>query len=103
MIDLQAEWTRLCAALGVETDYGDQLWAHLVDAYGEPQRHYHTLDHIAAVTGEAVRLRDRFTRPDAAVLALFSTTSSTSRSAATMKRAAPTSCRPGSAAGSTPT
>lgn len=71
MIDLQAEWTRLCEALGIEAAYGGQLWAHLVDAYDEPQRHYHRLDHIAAVVADAVRLRDRFARPDAVVLALF--------------------------------
>ena len=71
MIDLQAEWTKLCADLGVEAAYGAQLWTCLAEAYGEPQRHYHTLDHIAAVVGDARRLRDRFARPDEAVMALF--------------------------------
>ncbi len=71
MIDLQAEWTRLCAALGVEAAYGAQLWTHLAEAYAEPQRHYHTLDHIAAVIGNAQALRDRFGQPDAGLLALF--------------------------------
>ncbi len=71
MIALQDEWTKTCAALGVEAAYAGQLWTCLADAYGEPQRHYHTLDHIAAVVGDAVRLRDRFEQPDAALLALF--------------------------------
>jgi predicted metal-dependent HD superfamily phosphohydrolase len=71
MIDLQAEWTRLCASLGVATAYADQLWTHLAEAYGEPQRHYHTLDHIGAVIGDAVRLRAHFRHPDTALLALF--------------------------------
>jgi len=71
MIDLQAEWTGLCARLGVEAAYGAQLWTCLAEAYGEPQRHYHTLDHIAAAVGDAVRLRGRFVRPDSALLALF--------------------------------
>ena len=71
MIDLQAEWTRLCERLGVEPDYGAEVWARLVTAYGGPQRHYHTLDHIAAVVANGIRLRDRFEAPDAALLALF--------------------------------
>ena len=71
MIALQDEWTRSCAALGVEVAYAQQLWPHLVEAYGEAQRHYHTLDHIAAVMADAVRLRDRFAHPDRAQLVLF--------------------------------
>jgi len=71
MIDLQAEWTDLCGRLGVEAAYGAQLWTCLAEAYEEPRRHYHTLDHIAAVIGDAQRLRDRFARPGAACLALF--------------------------------
>ena len=71
MSDLQADWTKLCADLGIEAAYGAQLWTHLVEAYDEPQRHYHTLDHIAAVVGDARRLRDHFTRPDAVALALY--------------------------------
>ncbi len=71
MIALQDEWTRLCAALDVEAAYAGQLWTCLAEAYGEPQRRYHTLDHIAAVVADAVRLRDRFQRPEAAMLALF--------------------------------
>ncbi len=71
MTDLQTQWMRLCAALDVETAYAGQLWTQLACAYGEPQRHYHTLDHIGAVVADAVRLRDRFARPDVALLALF--------------------------------
>ncbi len=71
MIDLHAEWTRLCAALGVDAAYAGQLWMTLAEAYGEPQRHYHTLDHIAAVIADAARLRARFAHPDTALLALF--------------------------------
>ena len=71
MTALQDEWTKVCAALGVEAAYAGQLWTCLAEAYGEPQRHYHTLDHIAAVVADAGRLRDRFEQPDAAVLALF--------------------------------
>jgi predicted metal-dependent HD superfamily phosphohydrolase len=71
MTALQDEWTKVCAALGVDAAYAEQLWTCLAEAYSEPQRHYHTLDHIATVVADAVRLHDRFERPDAAVLALF--------------------------------
>jgi len=71
MIERQDEWTKVCVALGVEAAYADQLWTHLAEAYGEPQRHYHTLDHITTVVADAVRLRDRFEQADAALLALF--------------------------------
>ncbi len=71
MTMLQDEWTKLCSALGVDAAYAGQLWTHLAEAYGEPPRHYHTLDHITAVIADADRLRDRFARPDIALLALF--------------------------------
>ena len=71
MTVLQDEWTKLCTALGVEAAYAGQLWTHLTEAYGEAQRHYHTLDHITVVIADADRLRDRFIHPDAALLALF--------------------------------
>jgi predicted metal-dependent HD superfamily phosphohydrolase len=71
MIDLHVEWTRLCERLGIEAAQGEAVWARLVAAYGEPQRHYHTLDHIAAVVARGVQLRARFAQPDAALLALF--------------------------------
>lgn len=71
MIALQTQWTRLSHDLGIEPGYGARTWMHLVKAYGEPHRHYHTLDHIAAVVADWQRLRDRFEAPDAALLALF--------------------------------
>ena len=39
------EWRRLWTALGVEVVPGG-LFNQLVRAYGEPQRHYHTLQHL---------------------------------------------------------
>ncbi len=71
MIDLQAEWVRLCGALNIEATAGAQVWTQLAAAYGEPHRHYHTLDHINAVVANGRRLHDRFTQPDLVLLALF--------------------------------
>jgi predicted metal-dependent HD superfamily phosphohydrolase len=65
--DLLAVWDDLARRLGV----GPEVWPNIVAAYGEPQRHYHTLDHIAAVVADFLPLRDRFEDPDAALLALF--------------------------------
>jgi predicted metal-dependent HD superfamily phosphohydrolase len=39
------EWHRMWAALGAQTIHGG-LFNQLVRAYGEPQRHYHTLQHL---------------------------------------------------------
>ena len=65
--DLLAVWDDLARRLGI----GLEVWPAIVAAYGEPWRHYHTLDHIAAVVAEFLPLRDRFEDPDAALLALF--------------------------------
>jgi len=40
-----AEWRRMWGALGAQTINGG-LFNQLVHAYGEPQRHYHTLQHL---------------------------------------------------------
>jgi predicted metal-dependent HD superfamily phosphohydrolase len=65
--ELESVWQNLAGRLGV----GPEVWPNIVAAYGEPQRHYHTLDHIAAVVADFLPLRDRFDDPDAALLALF--------------------------------
>jgi predicted metal-dependent HD superfamily phosphohydrolase len=68
---LQTEWARLSHDLGVEPGYAARVWAHLVAAYGEPQRRYHTLDHIKAVVADWKRVRGCFEKPDPVLLALF--------------------------------
>jgi predicted metal-dependent HD superfamily phosphohydrolase len=67
VIDLSAVWGALAVRLGL----GTHIWPRIVTAYGEPHRHYHTLDHIAAVVTDFVPLKDRFEDADAALLALF--------------------------------
>jgi predicted metal-dependent HD superfamily phosphohydrolase len=45
--ELAGRWHRLFTAGAA--DAADEVFADLVRCYGEPERHYHTLDHIAAV------------------------------------------------------
>lgn len=42
---LQRSWQRACQGLGTTPD--DALFDRLLDAYREPQRHYHTLQHLS--------------------------------------------------------
>jgi predicted metal-dependent HD superfamily phosphohydrolase len=65
--ELKKVWCELAGRLGIRP----AVWPTIVEAYGEPQRHYHTLDHIAAVVADFLPLRDRFEDADAALLALF--------------------------------
>ncbi len=67
--DLRAEWTALCGRMGLADD--DTLWDGIAQAYGEPQRHYHTLVHIAAVVRDGQRVHAQFDDADVALLALF--------------------------------
>ncbi len=69
MDDLRAEWTALCERMDI-AGY-DDLWDGIAKAYGEPQRHYHTLAHIAAVVRDGQRIRAKFDDADVALLALF--------------------------------
>ncbi len=65
--NLQQLWKVLAERLGLKAS----IWARIVTAYSEPQRHYHTLDHIAAVVADFLPLRDCFEDADAVLLALF--------------------------------
>lgn len=65
--ELAEIWYELAGRLSLAPD----MWRDIVAAYGEPQRHYHTLDHVAAVATDFMLLTTRFEDPDAALLALF--------------------------------
>jgi len=43
---LEQRWNRLVAASGAEISAAQSHFSNLCQAYTEPQRHYHTLDHI---------------------------------------------------------
>jgi predicted metal-dependent HD superfamily phosphohydrolase len=46
---LQARWHRAVAGFAAARESVDAAFADLVTRYGEPGRHYHTLEHVAAV------------------------------------------------------
>jgi predicted metal-dependent HD superfamily phosphohydrolase len=46
---LSHQWTDALDAFGAPTEAVRDAFSDLVTRYGEPHRHYHTLDHIAAV------------------------------------------------------
>ena len=61
-----ALWSRLGALSDPEFVY-----ALIADAYGEPHRHYHTLEHIGRLLALFHTVRRRLAAPDAAELALW--------------------------------
>jgi len=65
--ELEGVWNALAERVGL----GPEIWPVIIAAYGEAQRHYHTLNHIAAVVADFLPLRDRFEDADAALVALF--------------------------------
>ena len=46
---LHADWHDLLRDAGAEKEAGERLFTELLQAYREPQRFYHTLDHVGAV------------------------------------------------------
>lgn len=70
-IDLQNRWLSLLAHYGIGPARARPLWHGILQAYGEPQRHYHTLKHIAQMLTVADRLRDLATDPWAVELAIW--------------------------------
>jgi predicted metal-dependent HD superfamily phosphohydrolase len=68
---LDLSWRSLMGRRAIDTNAGDPILAELVRAYAQPGRHYHTLDHIAAL----LRLLDTHGRElidrDAVELAVF--------------------------------
>lgn len=49
MTELLTPWRNALAAFGVSIDVADRACANLAARYAEPQRHYHTQAHLAAV------------------------------------------------------
>src|SRR5690348_1527399 len=60
---LRADWTRQLAPFGAGAEPVAKAWSDLESAYERPDRHYHTLRHIAQVLGTIDRLRDRALDP----------------------------------------
>jgi predicted metal-dependent HD superfamily phosphohydrolase len=68
---LRAEWQRDLARWKAPDDYVDQTFDDLAERYGEPHRHYHTLEHVAAVLRCAQSLDDLAREPEAVRMAAW--------------------------------
>jgi predicted metal-dependent HD superfamily phosphohydrolase len=64
------EWRRLWTALGAQSVNGG-LFNQLVRAYGEPQRHYHTLQHLRECLAHCEAAAALARRPEEVELALW--------------------------------
>jgi predicted metal-dependent HD superfamily phosphohydrolase len=64
------EWNRMWTALGAQTVNGG-LFNQLVRAYGEPQRHYHTLQHLRECLAHWEAASALARRPEEIELALW--------------------------------
>jgi predicted metal-dependent HD superfamily phosphohydrolase len=69
-MDLSSHWNRWWAASGAHGDRDGAL-APLLAAWGEPHRHYHTVDHLAACLADLDRWRILARDPVAVELALW--------------------------------
>lgn len=65
----EAGWKAAWRALGVAAP--DGLHAQLLAAWSEPQRHYHTLQHLGECLALAEELRDEMDHPAEVILALW--------------------------------
>jgi predicted metal-dependent HD superfamily phosphohydrolase len=68
---LDDRWCALFARLGVDPDAAAPAFADLVHAYSEPGRHYHTLDHLAALFVLLDRHSEGLADRNAVELAIF--------------------------------
>src|SRR5262245_9035275 len=68
---LRARWRALLAGLGVDAGAAAAPLAELVQAYSGPGRHYHTLDHLAALLVQLDRYGEGLADRNAVELAIF--------------------------------
>ncbi|MBI1968799.1 hypothetical protein HYS49_02715 [Candidatus Woesearchaeota archaeon] len=68
---LRANWNDLCDRLHVPQEEAKQTLQDLQQRYGEPHRHYHTLDHIAHCLKEFGTAQHLAKKPDIVQLALW--------------------------------
>src|SRR5262245_18351172 len=67
----QAGFARLLGTYGIAPADAYPIFDHLVAAYSEPQRHYHTLRHLDEVLRTVGKLRDYCHDPAAVELAVW--------------------------------
>ena len=67
----RVKWTELCASPTCRPQHAADVWTELTAAYAEPQRHYHTMDHIQALLALRVAHAERFQDRGTVDLAIF--------------------------------
>ncbi|MBS0308384.1 MAG: hypothetical protein JSS58_05375 [Proteobacteria bacterium] len=70
MNDLQTQWLADCHDLGVAAP-DPHVFRALASRYGEPQRHYHTLQHIDECLAKLAEVRHLSTHPAEVAMALW--------------------------------
>lgn len=68
---LRQDWVRLLGRYGVAPADAGPVFDALAAAYSAPDRHYHTLEHLAEMFGVADRLAPAAADPDAVRLAVW--------------------------------
>lgn len=69
MSDLEESWTLAWSDLGLQPPSG--LHAQLMSAYREPQRHYHSLQHLVECLAHFDQVRDQAKDPGVVAVALW--------------------------------
>mmetsp|Transcript_15113 Transcript_15113/g.19928 ORF Transcript_15113/g.19928 Transcript_15113/m.19928 type:complete len:264 (+) Transcript_15113:164-955(+) len=67
---LEKLWFQICNGLTNE-EVANRWWVIIVDRYGEPQRHYHTLSHLMEMFALNMVYQDRISNPDLVGFAIF--------------------------------
>ena len=67
----EARWRSLCHSLHASEAATQKWWNVLRDAYGGPDRHYHSLEHIDAMLGLATAYGEEIEDREAVDLAIF--------------------------------
>ena len=44
-----AKWLGLCSVLGLQDGSAQEWWEWLCSCYSEPQRYYHTMEHVESM------------------------------------------------------
>ena len=68
---MQAGWVQLLARFSVEPVAAYPVFDRLIEAYSEPHRHYHTLEHLSEMFKVAGKLMDSANDPAAIQLAIW--------------------------------
>mmetsp|Transcript_876 Transcript_876/g.1974 ORF Transcript_876/g.1974 Transcript_876/m.1974 type:complete len:481 (-) Transcript_876:29-1471(-) len=68
---LRLRWSDLCSKLGVSDSSKDKWWTTIEGRYSEPQRKYHTMEHLAELFEHMDKHADKLSDPNAVSLAIF--------------------------------